>query len=218
MTPSELNLSTFQPAAEILYERAGTRPQRERPSTWLPTTPCLPKATSTVRPLRAAWRACLSDETRAVLDEDERYFLRQSLSTPCLNAIVRRRRPLSHRRLGQAHSRFPRQQRASGRLRPSESRRRDQGGTRDASLLAPPLRQPRPPTPWRAASSRPRRRGSTRFCSRRAARRRSAWRSSSRATRPAATRRCRCGIRSTAPISTPSASAARPCSARVSGR
>jgi 4-aminobutyrate aminotransferase len=37
--------------------------------------------------LRAAWRASLSEDTRAVLDEDERYFLRQSLSTPCLNAI-----------------------------------------------------------------------------------------------------------------------------------
>ena len=37
---------------------------------------------------RAAWRAKLSDETRAWLDEDERYFLHQALSTPCLDAIV----------------------------------------------------------------------------------------------------------------------------------
>jgi len=38
---------------------------------------------------RAAWRAGLSDQTRAAIDEYERYFLRQSLSTPCLTEIVR---------------------------------------------------------------------------------------------------------------------------------
>ena len=38
---------------------------------------------------RAAWRAGLSEQARAALDEDERYFLRQSLSTPCLTEIVR---------------------------------------------------------------------------------------------------------------------------------
>jgi 4-aminobutyrate aminotransferase len=40
-------------------------------------------------PLRAAWRAGLSDETIALLDQDERYFLHQSLSTPCLDVIER---------------------------------------------------------------------------------------------------------------------------------
>jgi 4-aminobutyrate aminotransferase len=39
-------------------------------------------------PLRAAWRGKLGPETRALLDEDERYFLHQSLSTPCLDVIV----------------------------------------------------------------------------------------------------------------------------------
>jgi 4-aminobutyrate aminotransferase len=38
---------------------------------------------------RAGWRASLSDAARATLDEDERYFLRQSLSTPCLAPIER---------------------------------------------------------------------------------------------------------------------------------
>ena len=38
---------------------------------------------------RAEWRAALSDASRRALDEDERYFLRQSLSTPCLAPIVR---------------------------------------------------------------------------------------------------------------------------------
>ncbi len=40
-------------------------------------------------PARAAWRAGLGEAARAALDEDERYFLRQSLSTPCLTEIVR---------------------------------------------------------------------------------------------------------------------------------
>lgn len=38
---------------------------------------------------RTAWRASLSARARAGLDEDERYFLRQSLSTPCLLPIER---------------------------------------------------------------------------------------------------------------------------------
>ena len=40
-------------------------------------------------PLRAAWRAVLSEETRRLLDDDERYFIHQSLSTPCLDVIER---------------------------------------------------------------------------------------------------------------------------------
>jgi 4-aminobutyrate aminotransferase len=42
-----------------------------------------------VSPERTRWRASLSPRARAVLDEDERYFLRQSLSTPCLLPIER---------------------------------------------------------------------------------------------------------------------------------
>ncbi len=39
---------------------------------------------------RAAWQARALDETtRALLAEDARYFLRQSVSTPCLNAIAK---------------------------------------------------------------------------------------------------------------------------------
>ena len=38
--------------------------------------------------LRSAWQAAAIDkETRALLEEDARYYLRQSLSTPCLNAL-----------------------------------------------------------------------------------------------------------------------------------
>ena len=44
-------------------------------------------------PLRAAWRAGLGAETRGLLDADERHFIRQSLSTPCLDAIERAEGP-----------------------------------------------------------------------------------------------------------------------------
>ena len=38
--------------------------------------------------LRSAWQTAEIDkETRALLEEDARYYLRQSLSTPCLNAL-----------------------------------------------------------------------------------------------------------------------------------
>lgn len=41
-------------------------------------------------PKRREWSARNIDEkTRAILDEDSRYFLHQSVSTPCLNAIAR---------------------------------------------------------------------------------------------------------------------------------
>jgi 4-aminobutyrate aminotransferase len=40
--------------------------------------------------LRQQWHAeCLSDETRNLLAEDEAHFIRQSLSTPCLNVLSR---------------------------------------------------------------------------------------------------------------------------------
>ena len=53
--------------------------------------PALPPSEGDVNlsPARAAWRASLSERARSALDEDERYFLRQSLSTPCLAEIVR---------------------------------------------------------------------------------------------------------------------------------
>ena len=39
-------------------------------------------------PARQKWQAeNLSDHTRQLLEEDAKYFLRQSLSTPCLNAL-----------------------------------------------------------------------------------------------------------------------------------
>ena len=50
-------------------------------------------------PARQDWAARhLDDATRAMLAEDERWFLRQSLSTPCLN-IVERSQGYSHPKL-----------------------------------------------------------------------------------------------------------------------
>jgi 4-aminobutyrate aminotransferase len=41
-----------------------------------------------ISPRRTEWqRKYLNDETRTLLEEDARYFLQQSLSTPCLNAM-----------------------------------------------------------------------------------------------------------------------------------
>ncbi len=44
-------------------------------------------------PLRAAWRARRGPEGKALLAADERVFLRQVLSTPCLEAVVRAQGP-----------------------------------------------------------------------------------------------------------------------------
>ncbi len=40
-------------------------------------------------PRRAAWQKDLDAATRALVEEDARWFLRQSVSTPCLSAIVK---------------------------------------------------------------------------------------------------------------------------------
>lgn len=48
----------------------------------------LAEGDSNLTPLRARWQAeHLDAETQALLEEDARYFLHQSLSTPCLNAL-----------------------------------------------------------------------------------------------------------------------------------
>ena len=128
-------------------------------------------------PIRAAWRASLSEATRAALDEDERYFLHQSLSTPCLDEIVaaegatlidieRRRKILdfhgnSVHQLGYGHPRVV----AAVKAR-----------ARHAALLPAPLHQrlrhrPRPPARRDHAGALCESR-----CSRPAARPRSAWR------------------------------------------
>jgi len=54
----------------------------------VPNATQLAEGDSNQTPRRAAWQAeHLDDETRALLEEDARYFLHQSLSTPCLNAL-----------------------------------------------------------------------------------------------------------------------------------
>ena len=124
-------------------------------------------------PLRAEWRASLSARPRALLDEDERYFLRQSLSTPCLDVIVRAEGAMlidiEGRRILDFHGNSVHQ---LGHGHP-EGRRRDQGG--DGPLPFCPRRYANAHADRaRAPARRDRaRRTSTSRCSRRAARRRS---------------------------------------------
>ena len=54
----------------------------------MPNAPEAREGDVNLSPNRAAWRASLGEATRAALDEDERWFLHQSLSTPCLDEIV----------------------------------------------------------------------------------------------------------------------------------
>ena len=69
---------------------------------------------------RAAWQErSLDAGTRALLAEDARYFLHQSVSTPCLNAIAKAEGIWIEDVGGPPLHGFPRQQRAPHRLRPS---------------------------------------------------------------------------------------------------
>lgn len=52
-----------------------------------PSAPPPGEGDANTSPRRAAWRAGLSQQTRDLLDRDEKVFLRQSLSTPCLDAL-----------------------------------------------------------------------------------------------------------------------------------
>ena len=53
-------------------------------------TPAASESDTNLSPERRAWAARhLDSAARALLAEDERYFLRQSVSTPCLNAVVK---------------------------------------------------------------------------------------------------------------------------------
>ncbi|QJT09575.1 (R)-1-hydroxy-2-aminoethylphosphonate ammonia-lyase [Oceanidesulfovibrio marinus] len=60
------------------------RNKADRPDTGLPPG----EGDVNQSPYRAAWQERLGPDARALLAEDERYFLRQSLSTPCLNALA----------------------------------------------------------------------------------------------------------------------------------
>ena len=53
------------------------------------TGPAQSESDSNRSPRRAAWQRSLDAATRALLAEDARYFMRQSVSTPCLSAIAK---------------------------------------------------------------------------------------------------------------------------------
>ena len=105
--------------------------------------PALPpsEGEGNMTPARAAWRVSLSERARAALDEDERYFLRQSLSTPCLtrDRAGGGRGADRHRRA--THPRLPRQQRAPAGTRPSARDRGDRARNGDPAVQPAPLRQ-----------------------------------------------------------------------------
>ena len=53
-------------------------------------TPAESESDTNLSPQRRAWAdRNLDPEARTLLAEDEKYFLRQSVSTPCLNAVVK---------------------------------------------------------------------------------------------------------------------------------
>src|SRR4029079_4487894 len=54
------------------------------------TRPSESESDTNLSPQRRAWaEKNLDPEAQTLLAEDEKYFLRQSVSTPCLNAIVK---------------------------------------------------------------------------------------------------------------------------------
>ena len=54
------------------------------------TPPNESESDTNLSPQRRAWaEKTLDPEARTLLAEDEKYFLRQSVSTPCLNAVVK---------------------------------------------------------------------------------------------------------------------------------
>jgi 4-aminobutyrate aminotransferase len=61
-----------------------------KPSPASPETIAQSESDTNLSDRRRAWQtAALDDATRALLDADARYFLHQSVSTPCLNAIAK---------------------------------------------------------------------------------------------------------------------------------
>ena len=52
-------------------------------------TPAESESDSNRSPRRAEWQGRLDAATRALVEEDARWFLRQSVSTPCLSAVVK---------------------------------------------------------------------------------------------------------------------------------
>ena len=103
---------------------------------------------------RSGRKKNLDEATRALLKEDERYFLRQSLSTPCLNALKSCGGIFIEDPPGQALHGFSREQRAPGRLRPSGGRPGGQGTARHSLLLHEALYETPSPWTWRGNSSR----------------------------------------------------------------
>lgn len=65
-----------------------------QPASASPATPCQSEGDLNLSSRRQAWQARAIDQaTRELLEEDAKFFLHQSLSTPCLNALARSEGP-----------------------------------------------------------------------------------------------------------------------------
>src|SRR5262249_23256218 len=70
-------------------DRGTAGERRATVTTPLPLESQLAEGDSNLTPARRRWQAAnLDAETSALIDEDAALFLHQSLSTPCLNAVV----------------------------------------------------------------------------------------------------------------------------------
>lgn len=78
------------PAAAPLQWNASNPPSPMPSDTSDPAAPAQAESDTNLSPRRRAWSAAnVSPQSRALLDRDERHFLRQSVSTPCLETIVK---------------------------------------------------------------------------------------------------------------------------------
>ncbi len=65
-----------------------------QPASGSPATPCKSEGDLNLSSRRQAWQARAIDQaTRELLEDDAKFFLHQSLSTPCLNALARSEGP-----------------------------------------------------------------------------------------------------------------------------
>ena len=102
--------------------------------------PAESESDTNLSPARRAWAArSLDQAAQALLAEDERHFLRQAVSTPCLNAIVKAEGIWLEDTAGRRVHGFPRQQRPPHRLRPSAAQARDRRADGGAAVHAAAL-------------------------------------------------------------------------------
>ena len=168
---------------------------------------------------RAAWQGRALDEATRAAAGGGRALFPAPVGVDAVPQRHRQGRGHLHRgRGGTAVHGFPRQQRASHRLRPSAPEAGDRRADGRAAVRTPPLRLRAGHRAGAQALQVSRRSARPRCCSRPAARTPSRWPSRLPARRRGGSRRCRSGMPSTAPASVPRRCRARRCSARARRR